>query len=90
MRPPNWLVPFDSSATTPPAPGDGPPVTSKHSKTFFGVKLSQLVGAQIVSPGAQLVSINSGWPAAAIVNDDGTVTFGESSSHGPFQRQRPP
>ena len=63
----------------PSAPGDGPPVASKHSKTFFGVKLAQLVDERIVSPGAQLISINSGWPATATVNDDGSVTFGDSS-----------
>jgi len=68
------LIGYDASA-----PGDGPPVGLKHSKTFFGVKLNQLVDSKVVPANSQLVSINSGWPATATVNSDGTVVVGEST-----------
>jgi hypothetical protein len=45
------------------------------------VKLSQLVNAGVVGAGSQLVSINSGWPATAMVVEDGTVTV-ENDSFG--------
>jgi hypothetical protein len=63
----------------PSAPGDEPATGPKNKHSYYGVKLSQLVNAGVVGAGSQLVSINSGWPATAMVAEDGTVTVGNDS-----------
>lgn len=65
---------------------------SKRKPAFYPTKISDLIGAGLIIPGEQLVSVLPAWPAVASVNADGSVncngqTFGSPSSAGAAVRQ---
>ncbi len=61
------------------SPGDSPPVPAGQTKSHFGVSVIALIEAGFLSPGAELVSINSAWPAEATLSQDGSVVFNNQS-----------
>lgn len=59
---------------------------------YYSTKVVDLIGAGLIRPGDQLVSVLPAWPAAASVNADGSVNyngqnFGSPSSAGAAVRQ---
>lgn len=63
------LLGYDASA-----PGDEPSDEAYLSKNFYGVTLKQLIDQGVVKADSQLTSLNSAWPASAVVGEGGSIT----------------
>lgn len=55
----------------------------KRTSRFFGISLTELVGAGLLAEGTALVSNNGAWPASGIVGPDGTVIYDGASYPSP-------
>jgi hypothetical protein len=66
------LIGYDPSAAATDEPSPGP--SSRGGKSFHGVRLTDLLEAGLLAPGARLVSMNSSWPASATVLENGKIS----------------
>ncbi len=58
-------------------------VKPKKSHHHHGVAVLDLINAQIIQPGTQLVSTNGNWPGTATILPDGTFRVGEKTFPSP-------
>lgn len=48
---------------------------SRRSPTVYRTKMADLIGAALLKPGDELISVRSAWPASASVNADGSINY---------------
>lgn len=56
---------------------------SSRTSRFYGITLKNVIDAGVLTPGTVVTSTNAAWPAAAVINADGTLTIDGTISPTP-------